>query len=140
MSKVILITGASRGIGKEIALTLARKGARVVVNYSSSKKEADLVVAQIKEEGGQAIAVRADVSNRKEVIRLFDKTIEHFGKIDVLINNAGIMKNKLLKEATDKDFSSQFEVNVKGIFHTLQEADAKLSDNGNIITGDECRI
>lgn len=132
-NKVILVTGASRGIGKEIALLLALNGAKIIINYSSSETEASSVVNTIKEKGGSAIAVKADVSKRQEVTRLFDKAIEVFGKIDVLVNNAGVLICKKLKNNSQEDFSKIFDVNVKGVFNTLQEADAKLADNGNII-------
>ncbi|WP_339750961.1 SDR family oxidoreductase [Algoriphagus aquimarinus] len=131
--KVILVTGSSKGIGREIALTLAKEGAKVVVNHSNSEAKANEVVATIRQNGGEAIAIKADVSNKEEVIQLFDQTLAHFGKLDVLVNNAGIMINKLLKDNTQEDFSKQFDVNVRGIFNTLQEASTKLADNGNII-------
>tara|TARA_R110000744_G_scaffold89877_1_gene174689 strand:- start:4620 stop:5354 length:735 start_codon:yes stop_codon:yes gene_type:complete len=132
-NKVVIITGASRGIGQEIAFLLAENGAKVVVNHSNSKKDADATVAIIKSNGGNAIAAKADVSDRYQVTQLFDQTIEAFGKVDVLVNNAGVMINKKLKDATEEDFNKQFNVNVKGVFNMLQEADSKLSDNGNII-------
>ena len=132
-NKVILITGASRGIGREVAILLSENGAKVVVNYSSSEEEANKTVAHITNNGGSAIAVKADVSQRDQVTMLFDKTIAKFGKLDVLINNAGIMDNKLLKDHTQDDFSKVFEINVRGVFNTLQEAHNKLADNGIII-------
>ncbi|MFB9054937.1 SDR family oxidoreductase [Formosa undariae] len=132
-NKVIIVTGASRGIGKEIALLLSKNGAKVVVNHSNSEADANETVATITKNGGHAIAIKADVSNRKDVSRLFDKTIETYGKVDVLVNNAGVMKAKLLKDSTQDDFTTQFEVNVRGLFNTLQEAEAKLADNGSII-------
>ncbi|SFA81677.1 SDR family oxidoreductase [Algoriphagus aquimarinus] len=131
--KVILVTGSSKGIGKEIAMTLAKEGAKIVVNHSNSEDKAREVVETIRNNGGEAIAIKADVSNKEEVIQLFDQTLAHFGKLDVLVNNAGIMENKLLKDNTQEDFSRQFDVNVRGIFNTLQEANSKLADNGNII-------
>lgn len=132
-NKVVLVTGSSRGIGKEVALLLAKNGAHIIVNHSNSEKEADATVSQIIENGGKAIAIKADVSDKQQVIHLFDKAIAEFGKIDVLVNNAGIMISKKLKDHTQEDFSRQFEVNVRGIFNTLQEADSKLADNGIII-------
>lgn len=133
MNKVILITGASRGIGKEIAILLAENGSKIVVNYANNEKEATATVAHIKSAGGTAIAVKADVSKRKEVAELFDKTIAHFGKVDVLINNAGVMVTKPIKDNSEDDFNKQFDINVKGIFNTLQESSSKLADNGIII-------
>ncbi|WP_289044702.1 SDR family oxidoreductase [uncultured Olleya sp.] len=132
-NKVIIVTGSSRGIGKEVAIVLAKNGATVIVNYSNSEEEANNTVNTITNNGGLAIAIQADVSNKDEVTKLFDKTIETYGKVDVLVNNAGIMISKHLKNTTQQDFKRQFEVNVGGIFNTLQEADSKLADNGIII-------
>lgn len=132
-NKVIIVTGSSKGIGKQIALLLAENGAKVIVNHSNSEKEANETVDNITKKGGTALAIKADVSLKKEVIHLFNKTIEVFNKIDVLINNAGIMYNKLLKDNTQDEFTKLFDVNVRGIFNTLQEADSKLADNGIII-------
>lgn len=131
--KVILVTGASRGIGAEIAQQLASAGAKIIVNYAGSKEAAEQVVASIKDHGGDAIALQADVSNADAVKQLFDQAINHYGKIDVLVNNAGIMITKLIKDTTDEDFSRQFDINVKGTFNTLREAATRLSDNGSII-------
>ncbi|MDO6596288.1 SDR family oxidoreductase [Oceanihabitans sp. 2_MG-2023] len=132
-SKVVLVTGSSKGIGKEIAILLAKNGAKVIVNHSNSETEANATVNTILEQGGKAISVQADVSKKEEVTVLFDKAIAAFGKVDVLINNAGVMISKALKDNTEADFNKQFNVNVKGIFNTLQEASTKLADNGNII-------
>lgn len=132
-NKVIIVTGSSKGIGKEVAIQLANNGAKVVVNHSNSEAEAQATVDTIVENGGAAIAVKADVSQKLDVVNLFDKAIETYGKVDVLVNNAGIMTSKLLKDCTDDDFTNQFNVNVRGVFNTLQEADSKLADNGNII-------
>ena len=132
-NKVIIVTGSSKGIGKEIALLLAENGGKVVVNSSSSISEADSVVESINKNGGQAMAIKADVSNREEVTQLFDQTIKAYGKVDVLVNNAGVMISKTIKDNTQEDFSTQFDINARGVFNTLQEAESKLSDNGNII-------
>lgn len=132
-NKVIIVTGASRGIGKAIALLLAEKGAKVIVNHSNSDTDAQETVQEIGQKGGIAIAIKADVSQKDQVIDLFDKAILAYGKVDVLVNNAGIMISKELKDNTQEDFTRQFEVNVRGIFNTLQEAESKLADNGNII-------
>ncbi|MFT4847863.1 MAG: 3-oxoacyl-[acyl-carrier protein] reductase [Sediminicola sp.] len=131
--KVIIITGSSRGIGLTIAKTLAKNGAKVVVNFSSSEETAKSVVTEILQSGGQAIAIKADVSKSEDVKRLFQKTIEKFEKIDVLINNAGIAIYKLIKDTTDEDFDRIFDVNVKGVFNTMREASTLLGDNGRII-------
>lgn len=132
-NKVIIVTGSSRGIGKEIALLLAKNGAKVVVNHSHSEAEATATVTEILEDGGTAFCVKADVSNRQEVTQLFDEAIARYGKVDVLVNNAGIMISKAIKDNTQNDFTRQFEINVRGVFNTLQEAHGKLADNGNII-------
>lgn len=131
--KVILVTGASKGIGAEVAKKLAEAGAKVIVNFSGSKADADLVVAFIKENKGDAIAIQADVSQSKEVQSLFDQSIAYYGKIDVLVNNAGIMITKTIQETTDEDFDRHFDINVKGVFNTLREAAVKLADHGSII-------
>lgn len=131
--KVILVTGASKGIGAAIALKVASEGAKVIVNYAGSKDAAEAVVNDINSNGGQAIAVQADVSKPADAKALFDAAINEYGRIDVLINNAGVMITKLLKDTTDEDFDRQFSTNVKGTFNTLREAAARLADNGSII-------
>jgi 3-oxoacyl-[acyl-carrier protein] reductase len=132
-NKVILVTGASRGIGAAVAIKIADAGAKVIINYASGKDGADVLVQKIKANGGDAIALQADVSKVEEVKTLFDNAISHFGRIDVLVNNAGIMITKLIKDTSDEDFTRQFDINVKGVFNTLREAATKLSDNGSII-------
>lgn len=131
--KVAIVTGASRGIGAETAKTLAKRGAKVVVNYSGSKAAAESVVKEIVQNGSQAISIQADVSKKEDVRRLFDQAIAHFGKVDILVNNAGVMLNSLIKDATDDLFEKQMNINVKGVFNTLREASNKLADNGSII-------
>lgn len=132
-NKVIIVTGSSKGIGKEVAILLAKNGAKIVVNHSNSELEAEATAAEIITNGGNAIVVKADVSQRDQVTHLFDQAIASFGKVDVLVNNAGTMISKKLKDSTQDDFTRLFDVNVRGIFNTLQEADSKLADNGNII-------
>ena len=131
--KVILVTGASRGIGAEIARKLATAGAKVIVNYAGSQDVAEQVVNDINASGGEALAVQADVSNAGQVKALFDKAIETFGRIDVLVNNAGVMITKPLKDTTDEEFTRQFDINVRGTFNTMREAATRLADNGSII-------
>lgn len=132
-NKVVLITGSSKGIGASIAMQAAEAGAKVVINYAGSKNEAENVVSKIVEQGGEAIAVQADVSKPSDVKNLFDQAISHFGRVDVLVNNAGIMITKLIKDTTDEDFTRQFDINVRGVFNTLREASTRLADNGSII-------
>ena len=131
--KVILVTGASRGIGAAVAIKLAEAGASVIANYAESKAGAEQVVNTIKANGGSAIAVKADVSDPKQVTALFDAAITEYGKLDVLINNAGVMFTKMIKDTTDEDFDWLFNINVKGVFNTLREAASRLADHGSII-------
>lgn len=132
-NKVILVTGASKGIGAEIAKKLAEANAKVIVNFAGSKADADNVVSGIKNNSGDAIAIQAVVSKAEEVKSLFEQAISYYGKIDVLVNNAGIMITKLIKDTTDEDFTRQFEINVRGVFNTLREAATKLENGGSII-------
>jgi 3-oxoacyl-[acyl-carrier protein] reductase len=131
--KIILVTGASRGIGAAIAQKLASEGATVVVNYAGNKEAADKTVAAIEALGAQAMAIQADVSKSDEVKKMFDAVIAQYGRIDVLVNNAGILLYKLIKDTTDEDFDRQFAINVKGTFNTMREAATRLADNGTII-------
>lgn len=132
-NKTAIITGSSRGLGKEIALQLAHQGANVVVNYASNKEEADKTVAEITGNGGYAIAIKADVSNGTEVDQLFTQTIAHYGKVDIIVNNAGIMITKPLSTFSEAEFDRQFSVNVKSVFLMMQQAAEKLADKGRII-------
>ncbi|MFD1770810.1 SDR family oxidoreductase [Sphingobacterium suaedae] len=132
-NKVALVTGSSRGIGAEVARQLAASGARVIVNYANGKEAAEQVVSTIQAAGGDAVCLQADVSKADEVTALFDAAIAHYGRIDVLVNNAGIMITKLIKDTTGEDFTQQFDVNVKGTFNTLKEAATRLADNGSVI-------
>jgi 3-oxoacyl-[acyl-carrier protein] reductase len=120
--KVAVVTGASKGIGAAIARHLAAEGAAVVVNYASSKKGADVVVADITEKGGRAVAVQGDVSNKAEIERLFTETKKAFGRLDVLVNNAGIFEFSPLEGVTEEHFHKQFNLNVLGLLLTTQEA------------------
>ena len=132
-AKTVIITGSSRGLGKKTAIELANNGANVVINYNSGIETAELVVQEIILAGGNAIAIKADVSKTKEVNDLFEKTIEHFGKVDIVINNAGIMITKPLKDFSEKEFDKQFSINVKSVFLMMKAASEKLEDNGRII-------
>jgi len=131
--KVILVTGASRGIGAAVAHKLAAAGAKVIINYAGGQEAAEQTVNSIKQQGGDAIALQADVSKADEVKVMFDAAIAHYGRVDVLVNNAGIMITKLLKDTTDDDFTRQFDINVRGTFNTMREAATRLADNGSII-------
>jgi 3-oxoacyl-[acyl-carrier protein] reductase len=120
--KVAVVTGASKGIGAAIARYLAEAGAAVVVNYASSKQGADRVVAEITGNGGKAVAVQADVARRADIQRLFAETKKAFGRLDVLVNNAGIYEFAPLEEITPEHFHKQFDLNVLGLLLTTQEA------------------
>ncbi len=114
-NKVALVTGASKGIGAGIAKSLAAEGASVVVNYASSKKDAERVVAEIKSQGGKAVAVQGDVSKASDVRHLFAETKRAFGKLDILVNNAGVYSFAPLAEITEDQFHRQFNTNVLGL-------------------------
>ena len=114
--KAAIVTGASRGIGREIALHLANEGAKVVVNYSGSKDKADEVVELIKNAGGEAFAVQADVSNQESVKKMIDETIATFGSIDILVNNAGITRDNLLMRMKEEEWDDVININLKGVF------------------------
>src|SRR5699024_3390124 len=114
--KTAIVTGASRGIGREIALQLGREGAKVAVNYSGSKEKAEEVVALIQEAGGEAFAIQADVSNAESVKNLVDETIKTFGSLDILVNNAGITKDNLLMRMKEDEWDSVIDTNLKGVF------------------------
>ena len=131
--KTAIITGSSKGLGKQTALQLAQHGTNVIINYNSNEAEAQAMVQQINSSGGRAIAVKADVSQSQDITYLFDQTIEHFGQVDMLINNAGIMITKPLKDFTDEEFDRQFAINVKSVFMMMKTASEKLTPNGRII-------
>ena len=133
MGKVAIVTGASRGIGREIAERLAENGAKVVVNYASSPAKAEEVVGRIKQGGGEARAIQADISQVAEIERLFRETIEAYGGIDILVNNAGIMTTKPIAAMTEEDFDQQFAINVKGTYFAIQQAFRHMNSGGRII-------
>src|SRR6476646_10441378 len=120
--KVAIVTGASKGIGAAIAKSLAADGASVVVNYASSKAGAEKVVAAITGKGGKAVAVQADVSKPEDIHRLFAETKRAFGRLDVLVNNAGVYDFVPLEAITPEHFHKQFGLNVLGLILTTQEA------------------
>ncbi|MFB7155253.1 MULTISPECIES: 3-oxoacyl-[acyl-carrier-protein] reductase [unclassified Lysinibacillus] len=114
--KVAVVTGASRGIGRSIALKLANEGAKVVVNYSGSQAKAEEVVATIQENGGEAIAVQASVSKTEEVTALMDAAVKTFGSLDILVNNAGITRDNLLMRMKEDEWDDVLDTNLKGVF------------------------
>ena len=131
--KTAVVTGASKGIGASIAEHLAAEGASVVVNYASSKAGADAVVERIKNKGGQAIAVQGDVSKPDDIARLFAETKKAYGKLDILINNAGIYEFAPLADITPEHFHKQFNLNVLGLLLTTQEAVKLIGEDGGSI-------
>jgi len=132
--KVAVVTGASKGIGAEIARRLAADGAAVAVNYSSSKEGADRVVAEITKAGGKAVAVHANVSKPADIPRLFAETKKAFGRVDILVNNAGIYEFLPLEQVTPEHFHRQFDLNVLGLILASQEAVKHFgTDGGSII-------
>ncbi len=132
---VAIVTGASRGIGSEIAKKLASNGFAVVVNYAGNKQKADEVVNAIKATGGEAISVQGDVSNSKDVAYLFDVAEQEFGGIDVLVNNAGIQTPTAINIAdTDDDLYDRiFNTNTRGTFFLLRQAAKRLREGGHIV-------
>ena len=131
--KVAVITGASRGIGAAIAERLARDGFAVIVNYAGRTAEAEATVRRIESAGGKAVAVQADVGSNDGARRLFDAAQAHFGGVDVVVNNAGIMRLSPIGETSEADFDAQIATNLKGTFNMLREAAARLRDGGRII-------
>jgi 3-oxoacyl-[acyl-carrier protein] reductase len=132
-TKVAIVTGASRGIGAAVARRLASDGFAVVVNYASSSREADALVAELQAAGGQAIAVKADVSRADDVRRMFETSEQQLGKVDVLVNNAGVLKTVPLADTSDALFDQTVNINLRGTFNTLREAAARLNDGGRIV-------
>jgi 3-oxoacyl-[acyl-carrier protein] reductase len=121
-NKVAVVTGASKGIGAGIAKGLAAEGASVVVNYASSKEGAERVVAEIVKDGGKALAIQGDVAKADDVERIFAETTKAFGRLDVLVNNAGVYQFAALEEITQEHFHRQFNTNVLGLILATQQA------------------
>ena len=132
-TRTAIVTGASKGIGAALARRLAADGFQLVVNFSNSAAEAELVVADIKKNGGRAKAIGADVADASAVKMLFDRAEAEFGPVDVLVNNAGILKNSPLSEVTDDDYQRQIAVNLTGSFNGMREGARRIRDGGRII-------
>ncbi|HEX7199552.1 MAG TPA: 3-oxoacyl-ACP reductase family protein [Dongiaceae bacterium] len=120
--KVAIVTGSSRGIGKAVAERFAREGAMIVVNYVRNKKAADAVAAGIRKAGGEAVAVKADVSKRADAERLIKSAVKAFGRLDIVVSNAGIVIDRPFIESTDEDWIASIENNLHGFFNVCQAA------------------
>lgn len=131
--KVAVITGASKGIGKAIAAAMADEGASVVLNYASDKAGADDAVREIRSKGGKAISVQADLSNFGDIERLFSETWDAFGRVDTLVNNAGVYEFRPLEEVTPEHFHKQFNINVLGLILASKEAAKYMGGEGGSI-------
>lgn len=132
--KVALVTGASQGIGKATAIALAKEDADVVVNYIGSEENAVKVVAEIKKLNVNAIAIKADVSNFKEVEDMFNIVREKFKKLNILVNNAGITKDRTLKNMTQEEWQKVIDVNLTGVYNVTKNALPLMEDHGRIIS------
>jgi len=133
-ARTAIVTGSSRGIGAAVAQRLAKDGFTVIINYAGNASEAEAVVGQIKQSGGRALAVQADVTDPVSVRRMFDQAESVSGGIDVLVNNAGVMLLTSIAEADDTTFDRQVAVNLKGVFNGLREAARRLRSGGRIIS------
>src|SRR6202011_373123 len=128
--KIAVVTGASKGIGAGIAKALAAEGAAVVVNYASSKSDADKVVDEIAKGDGKAVAIQGSVARKGDVEKLFSAAEKAFGKIDILVNNAGVYDWSPLEEITEEQFHKHFDVNVLGLLLATQEAVKQFDSTG----------
>ena len=131
--KSALVTGSSRGIGRAIAERLAADGATVVINYARNKQPAQATVNRILERGGKAVAIGADISKPAEVRRMFSEAENAIGRLDIVVANAGVHIEKPLIENSEADYDYIFDINVKGVFFTLQEAARRVRDGGRIV-------
>jgi 3-oxoacyl-[acyl-carrier protein] reductase len=132
-NKVAIITGASRGIGVAVAERLAKDGFTVVINYSGDTKSAEALARKIESDGGRALTAKADVSDANAVRGMFDAAEAAFGGVDVLVNNAGIMKLAKIADSDDALFDQQIAINLKGSFNAMREAAKRLRDGGRIV-------
>ncbi|OTG61050.1 3-ketoacyl-ACP reductase [Acinetobacter sp. ANC 4204] len=131
--KVILITGASRGIGAFTASLLAQQGHSIIINYANNDQEANAVVQKIQANGGTATAFKANISHSDEVTQLFDYAIQTYGRLDVLMNNAGIMRLNKIEDVDDETIDQLLAINLKGPLYTMREAAKRLAHGGKII-------
>ncbi|KAL6702824.1 hypothetical protein ACN47E_000910 [Coniothyrium glycines] len=131
--KVALVTGSSRGIGAAIATHLGRLGAAVVVNYANSAADADKVVAAIQQHGSAAVAIRADIRDVSQIVRLFDAAVAHFGRLDLAVSNSGVVSFGHLRDVTEAEFDRVFSLNTRGQFFVAREAYRHLQPGGRIV-------
>ncbi|KAF2086235.1 tetrahydroxynaphthalene reductase [Saccharata proteae CBS 121410] len=131
--KVAVVTGSGRGIGKAMALELARRGAKVVVNYANSSEAAEEVVKEIKSMGTDAIAIKANVANVAETTALFDKAVEHFGKLNICCSNSGVVSFGHMKDVTEEEYDRVMSINTRGQFFVAREAYKHMDVGGRII-------
>lgn len=134
-NKVAIVTGGAKGIGEAITRELAKNGVKVVINYNSSVGPAEKLIAELKEAGCEVYAVQADVSNLEQSRKLVEETIQHFGQLDILINNAGITRDKTFKKLSEEDWRTVIDVNLNSVYNTSSAALPHLleSDSGRII-------
>lgn len=132
-NRTAIITGASRGIGVALAKRLAADGFAVVINYANSAAAAEELAESLKSDGHKAIAVKADIARPDAVTALFDKTIAEFGRVDVIVNNAGVMTTQPIAEMEDATFDAMMDINVRGTFNMLREGAKHLRDHGRVI-------
>ncbi|MGN6628110.1 MAG: SDR family oxidoreductase [Tepidisphaeraceae bacterium] len=132
--KIAIVTGGSRGIGAAIARHIAAAGAKVVVTYNANRGSADEVIAAVKSEGSDGIAVRADVSKPGDVKALFDAAETQFGGVDIVIHSAGVILYKKMAETSDEEFENLWRTNVTGTFNVLRESATRVKDGGRVIT------
>lgn len=131
--KVALVTGAGRGIGREMALELGRRGAKVIVNYANSTKSAEEVVAQIKKGGSDGASIKANVANVDEIVRMFEEAVKVFGKLDIVCSNSGVVSFGHVKDVTPEEFDRVFNINTRGQFFVAREAYKHLEVGGRLI-------
>jgi tetrahydroxynaphthalene reductase len=131
--KVAVVTGSGRGIGKEMALELARRGAKVAVNYANSSDAAEKVVQEIKKMGSDAVAIKANVANVSETIELMDEVVRHFGKLDICCSNSGVVSFGHLKDVTEEEYDRVMNINTRGQFFVAREAYKHMEVGGRII-------
>ncbi len=135
VNRVAIVTGGAKGIGKAIAFSLARKGVKVVINYNSSEQSAKAVVDELTSEGYEALAVQANVAENEQTKALVERTIEHFGRLDIIVNNAGITRDRTFKKLSENDWNEVISVNLSSVYNTCNAALPHLleSDNARII-------